>query len=912
MAINTVTDDAVVPPGLTLYDFEDHDTHRKLIFDSAKENMEKQFPMTHNGVRMELSDVQYRGPEKFTKAEQKKAKITGEYLSKSLRGKVSLYDDKSGDLLDEKTITLMRVPYLSDIGTFIQNGSSFTSIAQARLMSGAFTRRKETGELETQFNARTGTGNSFRVTMRPKDAQYRLQVGGSDLHLYSLLKDIGVPDEELEKKWGSEILESNKSTYDTKVLNKAYDKLVPRWMQRTQPATNAEEKALRIKEALERIQGSTSVLKRTLPGMFDMQKSASLSKTEVKQIAWYLNKEGQAGINLDGSKESMEEAIKAFISQLGVNFDLIDTTSSLLGASRKEYANNVGMKFAAEVDTMFELDQDGEEYAPIGVNGILASTQKLLAVNKGEIPPDERDSLEFKKIYRTEALIGERIRYDAGNLRRNAMYQAARFKNLSGLNPFAFEEYIDRQIKGNPLTSASEELNPLLTNENSRRITLMGPGGLRSSQSITEEAQTVHPSQYGFISLFESPECHDEETQVFTKEGWVPWKATTEDTLFACQVNGQMEFHKPNKLIKQYYAGPMFGVRHQTLSFLVTPNHDLVYTPTHKRDAALQKAPAESLYEKRILLPMTCMAYAGDVSMKTFTLPTQPATTNNATIFEPFDIHDWCSLMGWFLSEGFVNTQQRMSRAGIPYSYTIIKITQSATANPENVQEIAKLFQRMGIKATYPKSGDDFLFSAMHISSYFKQFGHGCYHKWIPEELFDAPATARQCLLNSLLKGDGRKNTNDHDWAYSTVSKKLAEDVEKLALGLGYSVRLKIEKDNRPTTKTTNYCVQFYKNKFRTTSHGGRYGPYWYKVSYAGNVYCAQVPGGMLLTRRDNRLGVWSGNSERAGIDTRVANGVRLGSDGRLYQIVRNKRAGGTHQWMNPENLSKLTVGIPD
>ena len=34
----------------------------------------------------------------------------------------------------------------------------------------------------------------------------------------------------------------------------------------------------------------------------------------------------------------------------------------------------------------------------------------------------------------------------------------------------------------------------------------MGPGGLGSSDSITEEAQAIHPSQFGYISVIEGPE----------------------------------------------------------------------------------------------------------------------------------------------------------------------------------------------------------------------------------------------------------------------------------------------------------------------------------------------------------------------------------------------------------------------
>lgn len=161
---------------------------------------------------------------------------------------------------------------------------------------------------------------------------------------------------------------------------------------------------------------------------------------------------------------------------------------------------------AKEAIPEFELDDDGEEYMAVGVDGVLASTEKLLAMNRGLVEPDERDSLKFQKILRPHAMLRESIKMDAGKVARTALYQAAKRKNLKGLQPGAFDSYVNRLLVGNPLTSPLEEINPMQLVANARRVTKMGPGGLGSDQSITEEAQNVHPSQFGFISCIEGPE----------------------------------------------------------------------------------------------------------------------------------------------------------------------------------------------------------------------------------------------------------------------------------------------------------------------------------------------------------------------------------------------------------------------
>lgn len=171
-----------------------------------------------------------------------------------------------------------------------------------------------------------------------------------------------------------------------------------------------------------------------------------------------------------------------------------------------------------EFKSDFELDDDGEEYMSVGTAGLLAASEKLLAMNRGLVNQDERDSMRYQKIIRPAGMFRERIKMDSGKLSRQVMYQAAKRKNLSGLLPNAFDGYIDAVLRGNPLTSPLEEINPMQLVENARRITKMGPGGIPSSDSITDEAQAVHPSQFGFIDIIAGPES--ERAGIDVRAAW--------------------------------------------------------------------------------------------------------------------------------------------------------------------------------------------------------------------------------------------------------------------------------------------------------------------------------------------------------------------------------------------------------
>jgi DNA-directed RNA polymerase beta subunit len=154
----------------------------------------------------------------------------------------------------------------------------------------------------------------------------------------------------------------------------------------------------------------------------------------------------------------------------------------------------------------YDYDADEEPYVSVGVGSLIAASEKLLAVNRGLEEPDHRDRFTFKKFFPPNKLISQRIRTDVGNVRKKMLRMAAHRKNLSALGPLAFEDYTEKQIVGNALSSPLEEINPIQLVESARRVTQMGPGGIQSSDSITPEMQSVEASQFGFLDPLAGPE----------------------------------------------------------------------------------------------------------------------------------------------------------------------------------------------------------------------------------------------------------------------------------------------------------------------------------------------------------------------------------------------------------------------
>lgn len=433
--------------GVILRDPTDTDATREAIH----AQMQKAVNTYINGqefgdVRLEVSGVHLADKDRYSLREQREAKAGDKFLSRRLRGDVRLLDRHTGEVLDEKkSVTLMRVPWLTQNGTMIFRGSEYAPISQSRLLPGAYARRMGSGELEVHMNVRPGTGRAMRMTFRPEKAQYRLRVGTSDLHAFSVLKGLGVEDSVLEEAWGPEVLAMNKRDFDPRAVDRVYEKAVPSWEKEENPTR--EQKAEAVRKAFGKAEIAASIARKTLPH-------------------WQAFKKQAAAVDI-----------------------LRNKAPKVPSADR----------YAAEED-------DYEEYVPVGLDGLVAASQKLLAINRGEVEPDTRDALSNDRIYTVDRLMAERVKLDDGKILRTLMGRLNRSKSLKAFKPNAFGRYTEGYLVGNPLASPLEEINPMQLREQMVRITKMGKGGIGDENVIGPDMQSVKESQFGFVDPVAGPE----------------------------------------------------------------------------------------------------------------------------------------------------------------------------------------------------------------------------------------------------------------------------------------------------------------------------------------------------------------------------------------------------------------------
>jgi DNA-directed RNA polymerase beta subunit len=204
--------------------FMDYGAIRKNIFSSVLDGLSKQFPVENDRYLLELKDVAYNNQKAYTFKEQKRALVRRKSIAWPVHGTWQLTDKTTGKVVEKKRGKVLDVPYYTRRGTFIYRGNEYVVSNQSRLKAGVFTRVKSNGDLESHFNFMPGQGSSFRLTMDPSTAVFKMQVGHAQIPLYPILKGIGIKDADLQKAWGSKIYEANNKE-DNKAVKIALTKL---------------------------------------------------------------------------------------------------------------------------------------------------------------------------------------------------------------------------------------------------------------------------------------------------------------------------------------------------------------------------------------------------------------------------------------------------------------------------------------------------------------------------------------------------------------------------------------------------------------------------------------------------------------------------------------------------------------
>ncbi len=147
----------------------------------------------------------------------------------------------------------------------------------------------------------------------------------------------------------------------------------------------------------------------------------------------------------------------------------------------------------------------GGEHRNVGPDTLMAITQKLLRVAKGEEESDDRDALAYQTMMGPEDLFAERLR-KAKTVTRQMLWKASGRGSLDSVATNPYGDAIQAALMGSGLGMPIEEINPADIFDQQVRVTRMGEGGIPSLDAIPDEARAVQPSQFGFVDFLRTPE----------------------------------------------------------------------------------------------------------------------------------------------------------------------------------------------------------------------------------------------------------------------------------------------------------------------------------------------------------------------------------------------------------------------
>ncbi|MEM2003603.1 MAG: hypothetical protein QXQ37_03000 [Nitrososphaerota archaeon] len=192
---------------LGLLSFDDIEGLRKRILEKAKETFSYLPPLEYGNYELRIENVDYDTIPKYSIHDEMKAILNSKDLTARLRGDVVLYDKLNDRPIMKKRMSLLNVPYLSSLGTFIFGGNSYSIVHQMRLRPGVYVRIKENGMVEALVN--TIGGNTHHYELDPEKGTFYLKYGTRTIPLLSVLRALGAKDEDIIKYWGEDIFKAN-------------------------------------------------------------------------------------------------------------------------------------------------------------------------------------------------------------------------------------------------------------------------------------------------------------------------------------------------------------------------------------------------------------------------------------------------------------------------------------------------------------------------------------------------------------------------------------------------------------------------------------------------------------------------------------------------------------------------------
>jgi PBSX family phage portal protein len=332
--------------------------------------------------------------------------------------------------------------------------------------------------------------------------------------------------------------------------------------------------------------------------------------------------------------------------------------------------------------------------------------------------------------------------------------------------------------------------------------------------------------------------CYDEQTETLTDQGWIS-ASNFKEGMKVAQVDpdtGELEYVYPSAL-STYSVDDvqMHTFKSQTTDICVTPKHRMLWRDTRKGDWRV--TPVEDLNSRCQF--KTTVDWKGGERLNIFEFPKPELSKYSSAKPQPLAIEatDFLQLVGWVVSDGHVAPD------------TYVGITQHKNRYWD---EICALADRLPVRNTYVLNEDkeisQMCLADITLHRWAKEnIGKGV-DKCLPDWMLNLPKDQLEILFDTMMKGDG--TINDKGTSYCTTSPKLRDQVQEIALKLGYRAKA-IE-----SASGTYGNLPVFRILLTKRDSTDIYPQNVSRKSYTGDVHCFTVPSGVYVTRRNGCVAI--------------------------------------------------------
>ncbi len=507
------------------------DSYQKFLEVGIKEALEEFSPITDYSGKAEVYLLDYTiEPEpKITIAE---AKRKNSNYSVALKVKVRLVIKETGEVIEQE-VFLGDVPYMTDEGTFIFNGIERVVVSQLVRSPSVYYSKTidKTGKELYNCTLIPTRGSWLEMEQKEKDPNFVrvcLDKGGK-ISLGVFLKCFGLTREQILETFGNN--EIMRATLDKDGLETQHDALIE-LSKKTRPSEIPSAEA--TKQFIFSQFFSTQYYNLGRVGRFKIDKKLSLANRvvgltaheDIKTKKEVIVKAGEV-ITLEAAKQLAPNGINEVVVTIdGKAHKMVGNNrvrvSDIIKCNEKELGINEMVHYPTLMELISDLKTKEEKLEAIKENAkdlvgqtlfmddILASVGYFLDLNAGIGEIDVVDHLCNRRIKGAGELLQDSFRSGMNKL-TNAVKETLQSHDLTDITPSqvvnarpinrAFKDF----LASHQLSQLMDQMNPLSSLAQKRRLSAVGPGGIKKDRA-TDEVRDIHHSHYGRICVIETPE----------------------------------------------------------------------------------------------------------------------------------------------------------------------------------------------------------------------------------------------------------------------------------------------------------------------------------------------------------------------------------------------------------------------